>query len=729
MSQTIINENIDSKNINEENKQQNEIKSKQLDKKALINIIDFELNPIEENKINSPRSLEAIAKLGYIFEDLIYNDFNQFKQIHYEIIPLELEMQQKRYNFYEDLRKTKIAEIKDLYIKLCNNENKKEINIMINNYSKKDYESTALKNNLITFEKIKAKNELDLINLANYEIGREIDQEFAMEKLRIQDEKREMIKKELKERREKEEDEKKIKFQEKINKMLEDSNNKLYQKQKELEIKDQERQKKIEENKMKKIIESLQRSIEKKELFEKNKHNLENQIQQMKGLYEEKQKKKEIKQKEFEELKIKEHLKEKELSIKKEQEIKDVLLRNKKIEKKRINDYKEKQKQIELKRKEIKKNQNIENEIKIKENLEKEQHIKDILVKNEILEKEKKKKIMKLINKKEENFLINHQRKINENILKAEESQEYRILKEEKIKALSRIQEYDRNQLYKNILEKSERLNELNLQKLKIIEKKKLMKDKILRKKEKYTEQFQLITSSKGFNLESIKFIEKIFPNNEKINQLIQKIKLKSQRNIFMNQNNLYSSRYNDKPYKSMSQSNFKVLSNYNKEKINMEKYKSHNSFFITSDNKNYLEDSKKKNNSLIKSKNNINDIDENNGKNNKQYNEKNIKNNNNNNKMNQLNEEEIKKQINLLRIKLNQDLMELISTEKQKEELREQTLINIKNQKEKKKLEKAFGLERFQASDKIIKKNEEIEKKIKQYELNLRNGKYKNIV
>ena len=336
---------------------------------------------------------------------------------------------------------------------------------------------------------------------------------------------------------------------------------------------------------------------------------------------------------------------------------------------------------------------------------------------------------MKLINKKEENFLINHQRKINENILKAEESQEYRILKEEKIKALSRIQEYDRNQLYKNILEKSERLNELNLQKLKIIEKKKLMKDKILRKKEKYTEQFQLITSSKGFNLESIKFIEKIFPNNEKINQLIQKIKLKSQRNIFMNQNNLYSSRYNDKPYKSMSQSNFKVLSNYNKEKINMEKYKSHNSFFITSDNKNYLEDSKKKNNSLIKSKNNINDIDENNGKNNKQYNEKNIKNNNNNNKMNQLNEEEIKKQINLLRIKLNQDLMELISTEKQKEELREQTLINIKNQKEKKKLEKAFGLERFQASDKIIKKNEEIEKKIKQYELNLRNGKYKNIV
>ena len=39
-------------------------------------------------------------------------------------MPLELEIQQKRYYFYEELRKKKITKIKDLYIRLCNNDNK-----------------------------------------------------------------------------------------------------------------------------------------------------------------------------------------------------------------------------------------------------------------------------------------------------------------------------------------------------------------------------------------------------------------------------------------------------------------------------------------------------------------------------------------------------------------------------------------------------------------------------
>ena len=66
----------------------------------------------------------------------------------------------------------------------------------------------------------------------------------------------------------------------------------------------------------------------------------------------------------------------------------------------------------------------------------------------------------------------------------------------------------------------------------------------------------------------------------------------------------------------------------------------------------------------------------------------------------------------------------DLINAEKHKEKLREQTLNNMKTKNEKKKLEKAFNLERVEASDKIIKKNEEIEKKVKKYENSLRSGK-----
>ena len=47
-----------------------------------------------------------------------------------------------------------------------------------------------------------------------------------------------------------------------------------------------------------------------------------------------------------------------------------------------------------------------------------------------------------------------------------------------------------------------------------------------------------------------------------------------------------------------------------------------------------------------------------------------------------------------------------------------------MKTKNEKKKLEKAYNLERVEASDKIIKKNEEIEKKVKKYENSLRSGK-----
>ncbi len=69
----------------------------------------------------------------------------------------------------------------------------------------------------------------------------------------------------------------------------------------------------------------------------------------------------------------------------------------------------------------------------------------------------------------------------------------------------------------------------------------------------------------------------------------------------------------------------------------------------------------------------------------------------------------------------MSNENIQLISTKKQKEELRKQAL-NCLTKQEKKKLEKAFGLKRLKVTEKIMKKNKEIEKKIKQYETNIRN-------
>ena len=46
-------------------------------------------------------------------------------------------------------------------------------------------------------------------------------------------------------------------------------------------------------------------------------------------------------------------------------------------------------------------------------------------------------------------------------------------MREERVKEIARIQEKDRNKLYQSIIQKNERLNDFQLKKLKIIEKKK----------------------------------------------------------------------------------------------------------------------------------------------------------------------------------------------------------------------------------------------------------------
>ena len=223
MSQTEIKE--------ENNKTRNieETKNKStISKKKLINILDFENNPTPQNRINSPRSLQSIANLGYLFEDLIFYDFNQFKQNHLELMPLNPEIQQKRYNFYENQRQKRMENLKETYKTLCKTENKNTIknnnsqNTLVNNFLSNDFESTAIKNNLKSFERMKAKSELDLINMVQYEIQREMIQQDAKEKLKMQNEKRELFQQELQKKRNEENMKKLQKEKEKREKEEED---------------------------------------------------------------------------------------------------------------------------------------------------------------------------------------------------------------------------------------------------------------------------------------------------------------------------------------------------------------------------------------------------------------------------------------------------------------------------------------------------------------------------
>ena len=58
-------------------------------------------------------------------------------------------------------------------------------------------------------------------------------------------------------------------------------------------------------------------------------------------------------------------------------------------------------------------------------------------------------------------------------------------------------------------------------------------------------------------------------------------------------------------------------------------------------------------------------------------------------------------------RYNLNQELLKVLTEEREKEANREQILSKIKSKEDKEKYEKIFGVERASASDKILKYNE----------------------
>ena len=69
-------------------------------------------NPISlfsKPKVNSPRSVDTLGRLGYELEDLIYIDFNTYKNKH-ECYGISESIMKSRYEFYDSHRKEKVEE-------------------------------------------------------------------------------------------------------------------------------------------------------------------------------------------------------------------------------------------------------------------------------------------------------------------------------------------------------------------------------------------------------------------------------------------------------------------------------------------------------------------------------------------------------------------------------------------------------------------------------------------
>jgi len=177
--------------------------------KNVISIENYIENPKETSLINSPRSLYSMLNLGLTNADIIYISFKYFKNNNYDIIRFPKNIQKKRYDFYEEIRQKKIKQIKDYKDNKIDEEkylefiNSKDIQNNSNNLDEKKnidlniIDSQEIKLEQKNFERLKKKNEMDLINSITHELEREVQKKEEEKKLRKIEIKNDNFKKEV----------------------------------------------------------------------------------------------------------------------------------------------------------------------------------------------------------------------------------------------------------------------------------------------------------------------------------------------------------------------------------------------------------------------------------------------------------------------------------------------------------------------------------------------------
>ena len=715
-----------------------------------VTILDFEANPTPNTKINSPRSIIALKETGMIIEDLYFIPPNRYPYIYPEVRQLPPDLQEKQYNFYEERRKEKLNKViearskieKDEVFQYSNSVELKKNKTMMSSTSKNKLDtskirSTSVTNDLKQYERMKQKNELEIIRMFQSEIRKEEMIKESERKMKLQKEKAEQFQRELKARRDEEERIRKEKEKEKERQMLEEEKRKReienkrreeerikQEKEKQLEkermiqakkkeIEDAERKKKFQEKVEhmlllnQKQIEEKQKEIAEKEIkrkqileqkriikaqeimrqrqikqaqIDQNQVNLENQLNSIRKAFLKKQKLNEKKKQKFEEMKKRELEKQKEESLKKQEEIKLVLERNSLQEKQKIKEYNEKQKVLMEKKAQMEELIRIEQEKKSKLIKEKQEHIKITLLKNEQLEREKRKQILQKIENKALNLSKSSDKRQRINYEKIEQEARKKFIREDNLRIINRIQQYEREKASYHLIEKDKKMEELNIQKVLIKEQKQLMQTELKSKREELTEKISQIFDKKKFDDSTIEELKEIFPENENFEKMLHRLK-----NIHSNENSSLTSLNNTTINKTQRlNKTYNTVKNKQRRSLSQAEIKPVKKIIPqTTRDDLYLTQQKVK-------------------------------------------REDIEIKVRTYRKKLNYDLMKVLDEERKKEQEREIRIAKIEDQTERDKLDKQYGTERAEASRRIIAMNEDINKKCIEYEAHLREDKKK---
>lgn len=547
-------------------------------------ILDFEANPKKTSRINSPKSLSAIKQLGYNQSDLIYLSFKDFKATHPELIGQDKDSQKLRYEYAESLRKEKINEIKRLREKTDltkgNNTNKSRSSTYSNgfkNESKNNF--TAIENDQKAFERMKAKNEGDLINMVQYALTRELMRKEAEEKLRIQKDRKEEYDQKLLEKRNEEErvkrekeriqeqkrkeveenqrkldqlrykeaqdkakkelieEKKRVKyamkkhqeeerkreeFQMKVNSMLDENKQRVEGKLKDLEEKENDRKKKLELKQKQMQLENEEKAQIQKEKYDLTLKTMENNLNRMRTEFSMKQEDNEKKRKDFEKRSLQLQKEKDEEAKKKAEEIKRVQETNEFLLRQKVEEYNERQRLLSERKKQQEKELEERNRQRLEEISQNNERIKSTIKKNEERIEMNKTRTMMKIKEKEQNTIQVQKEKDLLNKRLQEENIQKRLEQEEKIRQTEVMQINRREETLEWIKNKADKVDEFNAQKSIINDQKRQIQDEITRKKQEYSERFNSIFQQKTINQNTIRTIQGMFPENPKIGALLE---------------------------------------------------------------------------------------------------------------------------------------------------------------------------------------------------------------
>ena len=154
-------------------------------------IEDLEKNSNRYIRISTPCSVLALKRTGISQEELYFVPFIEFIQKNPEMRKLSPEIQESRYMFFEGHRKEKIQEIKKVRNQIKNDKNDNNSITRNNSFLNKSANltfdhnklfSTSVNNDIKQLEQMKAKNELELLNMLQNEVNKEQKGKFNVKR-------------------------------------------------------------------------------------------------------------------------------------------------------------------------------------------------------------------------------------------------------------------------------------------------------------------------------------------------------------------------------------------------------------------------------------------------------------------------------------------------------------------------------------------------------------------